>query len=89
MQIYILTDIWNIKKGDVKDMVTDAQKRAAAKYDKSHTKGVYIKLNKTTDADILERLQEVGNVQGYIKELIRKDILLRRNKWKNYTLRPH
>lgn len=78
MQIYILTDIWNIKKGDVKNMVTDAQKRAAAKYDKSHTKGVYIKLNKTTDADILERLQEVGNVQGYIKELIRKDILLRR-----------
>lgn len=59
-------------------MVTDAQKRAAAKYDKSHTKGVYIKLNKTTDADVLERLQEVGNVQGYIKELIRKDILLRR-----------
>jgi hypothetical protein len=55
-------------------MVTDAQKRAAAKYDKSHTKGVYIKLNKTTDADILERLQEAGNVQGYIKELIRKDI---------------
>lgn len=55
-------------------MVTDAQKRAAAKYDKSHTKGVYIKLNKTTDADILNRLQEVGNVQGYIKELIRKDI---------------
>lgn len=59
-------------------MVTDAQKRAAAKYDKSHTKGVYIKLNKTTDADILKRLQEVGNVQGYIKKLIRKDILLRR-----------
>ena len=55
-------------------MVTDAQKRATAKYDKSHTKGVYIKLNKTTDADILKRLQEVGNVQGYIKELIRKDI---------------
>lgn len=66
-------DIQNIKKGDVKDVVTDAQKRAAAKYDKSHTKGVYIKLNKTTDADILNRLQEVGNVQGYIKELIRKD----------------
>lgn len=73
-------DIWNIKKGGVKDMVTDAQKRAAAKYDKSHTKGVYIKLNKTTDADILNRLQEVGNVQGYIKELIRKDKYLLRRK---------
>lgn len=73
-------DIWNIKKGEEKDVVTDAQKRAAAKYDKSHTKGVYIKLNKTTDADILNRLQEVGNVQGYIKELIRKDKYLLRRK---------
>ena len=73
-------DIWNIKKGEGKNMVTDAQKKAAAKYDKSHTKGVYIKLNKTTDADILNRLQEVGNVQGYIKELIRKDKYLFRRK---------
>lgn len=55
-------------------MATEAQKRATAKYDKAHTKGLYIKLNKTTDADILQHLQEVENVQGYIKELIREDI---------------
>ena len=55
-------------------MTTDAQKAATAKYDKENTKSVYLKLNKTTDADILKKLEEVGNKQGYIKELIRKDI---------------
>ena len=37
-------------------------------------KRVFIKLNLKTDADILEQLEKVGNKQGYIKELIRKDI---------------
>ena len=45
---------------------------AQAKYDKNHTKGIYLKLNKDTDADIIARLEEVDNRQGYIKELIRK-----------------
>lgn len=55
-------------------MTTAAQKRANAKYDKANTKQIVIKLNIRTDKDILERLQSVGNKQGYIKELIRKDI---------------
>ena len=54
-------------------MVSDAQKRASAKYDKEHTKGIYLKLNKETDADIIEFLAGIENVQGYIKDLIRKD----------------
>jgi hypothetical protein len=33
-----------------------------------------LKLNLKTDADILEKLESVGNRQGYIKELIRKDL---------------
>ena len=45
-----------------------------ARYDARMTKRIYIKLNKKTDADILERLAGVGNKQGYIKALIRKDI---------------
>ena len=44
------------------------------RYDKAHTVGVYMKLNKTTDADVLQRLSEVENKQGYIKALIRADI---------------
>lgn len=45
-----------------------------AKYDKANTKVITMKLNKGTDADILKKLEGVGNVQGYIKELIRNDI---------------
>lgn len=55
-------------------MATQAQLKAQAKYDKANTKQIMLKLNRTTDADILERLAEVGNVQGYIKQLIRRDI---------------
>lgn len=35
---------------------------------------INIRLNKETDLDIIEQLNNVGNKQGYIKELIRKDI---------------
>lgn len=55
-------------------MATDAQRRAQAKYDATNTKQVMLKLNRTTDADILAKLAEVDNVQGYIKQLIRRDI---------------
>lgn len=51
----------------------EAQARASAKYDKTHTKGIYLKLNKETDADIIEFLAGIENVQGYIKALIRND----------------
>lgn len=55
-------------------MQTEAQKRAKEKYDATNTKGIYLKLNKRTDADILDRLDEMSNAQGYIKSLIRQDI---------------
>ena len=45
-----------------------------AQWDKDHTVQVKLKLNKNTDKDILAKLQQVGNKQGYIKELIRRDI---------------
>ena len=52
-----------------------AQLRAQAKYDKDNTVQVKLKLNKKTDADIIKRLSEVDSKQGYIKELIRLNIL--------------
>ena len=59
-------------------MPTEAQKRASAKYDASHTTQITLKLNLTTDADILSRLAEAGDSpggkQGYIKSLIRADM---------------
>ncbi len=53
---------------------SDAQIRAGAKYDAEHTKQIMLKLNKTTDADILAALEACGNIQGYIKALIRADL---------------
>lgn len=53
---------------------SEARLKANAKYDAENTTGVYLKLNNIHDADIIARLDEVGNKQGYIKELIRADI---------------
>ena len=52
----------------------EAQARATAKYDAANTKKVVLKLNLNTDADILAKLESVGNKQGYIKALIRADL---------------
>ena len=53
---------------------SEARKRATAKYDAKMTTGIYLKLNKKTDEDILCWLDRQPNKQGYIKELIRKDM---------------
>lgn len=55
-------------------MASKAQAAASDRYDRAHTVQLKLKLNKTTDADILERLGTVDNKQGYIKALIRADI---------------
>lgn len=55
-------------------MATEAQLRAQKKYDKANTKTYLLKLNKKTDADIINKLETVENRQGYIKELIRDDL---------------
>ena len=57
--------------------MTEAQKKAQKKYDEAHRKDfriVNLKLNRETDADIIEKLEALGNIQGYIKNLIRADI---------------
>jgi len=53
---------------------TEAVKRAQAKYDKANTRQIILKLNRRTDADILEALDAKENRQGYLKALIRADI---------------
>ena len=37
-------------------------------------KGLYLKLNKVNDKDVIDRLDTQANKQGYIKDLIRTDI---------------
>ena len=45
-----------------------------ARYDNQHTRQIKFKFNTATDSDILEKLDSVENKQGYIKELIRRDL---------------
>lgn len=52
-------------------------------------KGLYLKLNKVNDKDIIERLDAQKNKQGYIKDLIRtdKDLDIFRNGVKSGVVR--
>ena len=55
-------------------MSSEAQKQASARYDAANTRQIKLKLNTKTDADILDLLDSLDNVQGYIKSLIRQDM---------------
>ena len=46
----------------------------AAKYHKKSGKQYHLWLHAKNDADIIERLDSVGDKQGFIKALIRDDI---------------
>ena len=50
------------------------QTMGSPEFDKKHTRRIGLKLNKNTDADIILKLESCGNIQGYIKGLIRADI---------------
>lgn len=52
----------------------NAQVRASMRYDAKNTVKFTVKLNRRTDRDLIERMESVSNKNGYIKELIRKDI---------------
>lgn len=45
-----------------------------ARYDARMTKQISLKFNKGTDAEVIAKLESVGNVQNYIRELIKADI---------------
>lgn len=55
-------------------MTTENQKKAVARYDKANTRQFKLKLNRNTDKDIIEYLETLDNVQGYLKALIRQDM---------------
>lgn len=59
---------------------TKAQIRAKDRYNKENTVTYCLRLNKNTDKDIIARLESPvdigGSKNGYIKSLIRMDILL-------------
>jgi hypothetical protein len=54
--------------------MSEASNRAQAKYDKENTVQFKVKLNKKSDADVIEHLRAQENKQNYIRQLIRADI---------------
>ena len=53
--------------------LTDAQKKAKAKYTNEKVKRLTVSFY-PSEAELWEKLQEQDNKQGYIKDLIRKDL---------------
>ena len=53
--------------------VTDAQKRAKAKYRSNSVKKILVEFY-PPDAELYDKVQAQENKQGYIKDLIRKDL---------------
>lgn len=56
------------------DEKKNAHSMAAIKYNSKNVKQIKLNLNRKTDADIISHLEKVDNVQGLIKDLIRKDM---------------
>lgn len=56
-------------------MTTEAAKAAKAKYDARTAKYISLKLNRNTDRDIIDQLEDQENVQAYLKRLIREDMM--------------
>lgn len=55
-------------------MATAAQTKATVKYIKNHMRTFVCRCNNETDKDVIEYLENCGNVNAEIKRLIRKEI---------------
>lgn len=53
---------------------TSSKYAAQARYNERTRRRYALNLNTNTDQDILEHLQNLDNVQGYLKILIREDM---------------
>lgn len=54
--------------------MADSRTTIQARYDSKNRKSFAIKLNYNYDMDVIEKLETVESVNGYIKQLIRDDI---------------
>lgn len=53
---------------------TDAQMRATIKYEKANVRRYALKVNKNTEADIIEFLDGLKSFNGEIKRMIREEM---------------
>ena len=56
---------------------TEAQKKADRKYYGARYKQVSFKLNKVTDAAVVEHLEKIDNVRAYLISLIQMDMAIK------------
>lgn len=54
--------------------MTEAQRKASAKYDSKNTKMFTIKLNYNTDANLIAWLEVQPNIQGFIKRILSDEL---------------
>lgn len=56
-------------------MASPAQTKAVVKYLKEHQRSFTFRCHKENDADLIEFLEGKGNVSGYIKDLLRREMM--------------
>ena len=56
---------------EARTMTSEAKKKSKAKFDKLNTRFYGIKLNRRTDAEIIQYLDESGNIMGTIRKAMR------------------
>lgn len=55
------------------------------KYNRDNIVSILLKFNKKTEADVLEQIEKQPNRQGYIKDLIRRDMERSSEKAEKYS----
>lgn len=70
---------YGLSNNELKDIVESVRSEHTAlnyndQYQKENIRRVVVKVNRKTNPDIAEHLDRIDNVQGYILDLIRKDI---------------
>ena len=53
------------------------------KYNKKNTKQYIVRLNKKTDSALIDHMEHQDNKQGFLKTLIREDMMLER--WNKFN----
>ena len=59
-------------------MVSESQKRSAARYQAANTKLISVRVNKKLEPKLLEWLESKHSMGGYMLDLVRED--MKRNK---------
>lgn len=54
--------------------ISEAQKKASAKYVKENQRQIMLKVNKKTEPELYEWMENIDNKQGYLKGLVLADI---------------